>query len=213
LPEIPDLEGYRVYFSRRLPGVSVAQAAVTIPIVVRASKEEFAQALAGETFNEVRRQGKHLLFPFQSGQLVVVHAMLSGRFQYCDPGEKRRAKTAFLLGLDNGMELRYYDDRLMGKVYLARHEGELSAAVPRWSEMGPDAMSPELTEELFVQRLQRYRDQRAVRGGHWQRLRRRGAVGGGHPPLPPPRRSVRRGAGKPLPRATVSDAVGDTHRR
>ena len=159
MPEIPDLEGYRAYFNRRLPGVGVAQAAVTIPIVVRAPKEEFAQALAGETFAEVCRRGKYLLFPFGSGRLMVVHPMLSGRFQYCDPGEKRRAKTAFVLGLDNGMELRYYDDRLMGKVYLAGHEGDLSGVVPRWSEMGPDAMSPELTEELFVQRLQKYRGQ------------------------------------------------------
>ena len=159
MPEIPDLEGYRTYFNRRLPGVRVAEAAVTIPIVVRAPKEEFAQALTGETFAEARRRGKYLLFPFQSGRLMVVHAMLSGRFQYCDPGEKRRAKTAFVLSLDSGMEIRYYDDRLMGKVYLGRHEGELSAVVPRWSEMGPDAMSPELTEELFLQRLQRYRGQ------------------------------------------------------
>jgi formamidopyrimidine-DNA glycosylase len=159
LPEIPDLEGYRAYFNRRLPGVRVAEAAVTIPIVVRAPKEEFARTLAGETFAEVRRQGKYLLFPFASGRLMVVHAMLSGRFQYCDPQQKRRAKTAFVLSLGDGMELRYYDERLMGKVYLARHEGELSAVVPRWPEMGPDAMSPELTEELFVQRLQRYRGQ------------------------------------------------------
>ena len=159
MPEIPDLEGYRAYFNRRLTGMRVSQAAVTIPIVVRAPKEEFAQALVGETFAEVRRQGKYLLFPFQSGRLMAVHPMLSGRFQYCEPGQKRRAKTAFVLGLDSGMELRYFDDRLMGKVYLARHEGELSAVAPRWLEMGPDAMSPELTEELLVQRLQRYRGQ------------------------------------------------------
>jgi formamidopyrimidine-DNA glycosylase len=139
--------------------VRVSQAVVAIPIVVRASKEQFAEALGGETFAEVRRQGKYLLFPFQSGAIMVVHPMLTGRFQYCDPAQKRRAKTAFVLALDSGMELRYFDQRLMGKVYLARDEGDLSAVVPRWTEMGPDAMSPQLTEELFVQRLRRYRGQ------------------------------------------------------
>jgi formamidopyrimidine-DNA glycosylase len=139
--------------------VRVSQAVVAIPIVVRASKEQFAEALGGETFAEVRRQGKYLLFPFQSGAIMVVHPMLTGRFQYCDPAEKRRAKTAFVLSLDSGMELRYFDQRLMGKVYLARDEGDLPAVVPRWTEMGPDAMSPQLTEELFVQRLRRYRGQ------------------------------------------------------
>ncbi|KKL25882.1 hypothetical protein LCGC14_2400840 [marine sediment metagenome] len=159
MPEIPDLEGYRAYFSKRLPGVRVSQAAVIIPIVVRASREQFTEALTGETLGEVRRQGKYLLFPFRGGRLMVVHAMLTGRFQYCDPGQKRRARTAFVLALDNAMELRYFDQRLMGKVYLVREEGELSAAVPRWSEMGPDVLSRELTEELFVQRLKKYRGQ------------------------------------------------------
>ena len=137
----------------------ISRATVTIPIVVRASKEQFAEALDRATFAEVRRQGKYLLFPFQSGAVMVVHPMLTGRFQYCDPAEKRRAKTAFVLALDSGMELRYFDQRLMGKVYLARNEGDLSAVVPRWTEMGPDAMSPQLTEDLFVQRLRRYRGQ------------------------------------------------------
>jgi formamidopyrimidine-DNA glycosylase len=158
LPEIPDLEGYRAYFNRRLPGVRIAHALVTIPIVVRAPREEFA-ALAGDAFEEVHRQGKYLLFPFASGRVMAVHAMLSGRFQYCDPKLKRRAKTAFVLALENGMELRYFDQRLMGKVYLAGDEGELPAVVPRWPEMGPDAMSRELSEELFVQRLKKYRGQ------------------------------------------------------
>ena len=142
----------------------ISRAAVTIPIVVRASKEQFAEALDGATFAEVRRQGKYLLVPFRSGRdprstIMVVHPMLTGRFQYCDPAEKRRAKTAFVLALDSGMELRYFDQRLMGKVYLARNEGDLSAVAPRWTEMGPDAMSPQLTEDLFVQRLRRYRGQ------------------------------------------------------
>ena len=63
-----------------------------------------------------------------------------------------------MLALSNGMELRYFDDRLMGKAYLARRE-ELADRVPRWAEMGPDAMSAELTEEEFVRRLKAYRGQ------------------------------------------------------
>ena len=55
MPEIPDLEGYRAYFNARLPGVRVSHALVTIPIVVRSAREEFAAALAGEAFAEVRR--------------------------------------------------------------------------------------------------------------------------------------------------------------
>ena len=158
MPEIPDLEGYRAYFNRRLPGRKVKLAQVTIPIVVRAPREEFAAALFGNTFGAIERRGKYLLFPFASGHWLVVHPMLTGRFQYCDPQEKRRAKTAFVIALEEGQELRYFDERLMGKAYLAG-EGELATKVPRWSEMGPDAMSDELTEEAFLARLKGYRGQ------------------------------------------------------
>ena len=159
MPEIPDLEGYRAYFNRRLPGRRVEWGQVTIPIVVRASREEFAAVLSGNTLGPVERRGKCLLFPFASGHLLVVHPMLAGRFQYCQAGEKRRAKTAFVLALEDGQELRYFDERLMGKAYLARGEGELAVVVPRWAEMGPDAISQELTEDAFLERLRACRGQ------------------------------------------------------
>ena len=158
MPEIPDLEGYRAYFNRRLPGLRVTAATVTIPIVVRAPKEEFAARLSGNVFSPVERRGKYILFPFQSGDCLVVHPMLAGRFQYCQSSQKRQAKTAFVLGLENGMELRYFDERLMGKAYLARQE-EFAQKVPRWSEMGPDTMSPELSAEGFVAWLRTFRGQ------------------------------------------------------
>ncbi len=158
MPEIPDLEGYRAYFNRRLPGLKVEAAEVTIPIVVRVPREEFAARLSGNRLGPVERRGKYLLFPFQSGDWLIVHPMLTGRFQYCNPKERRRKKTAFVLGLETGMELRYFDDRLMGKAYLARQE-EFGQKVPRWLEMGPDAMSAELSQDGFVERLRTRRGQ------------------------------------------------------
>ncbi|MDP2949680.1 MAG: DNA-formamidopyrimidine glycosylase family protein, partial [Chloroflexota bacterium] len=93
MPELPDLEGYRSYFSRRLPGVGIEEVAVGIPLVVRAPKDEFIAALTGSVFGQVGRRGKFLLFSLESGDCIAVHPMLSGRFQYCRPEAKRRAKT------------------------------------------------------------------------------------------------------------------------
>lgn len=152
MPELPDLEGYRAYFNRRLPGRRIQEARVTIPIVVRAPREEFARRLSGRVMGPVGRRGKYLLFALEGGELLVVHPMLAGRFQYCPAQEKRQPKTAFVLALEGGEELRYYDERVMGKAYLAS-EDDLPEQVPRWAEMGPDAMSHELGEEEFVSRL------------------------------------------------------------
>jgi formamidopyrimidine-DNA glycosylase len=119
---------------------------------VRAGRDEFLERMEGQVFRPVRRHGKLLLFQFESGDYLVVHAMLAGRYQYVEPETKRPRMTAWVLRLDNGMELRYFDERRMGRAYLVREE-EFAEKVPRWTEMGPDVMEPSLTEDAFVERL------------------------------------------------------------
>jgi len=158
MPEIPDLDGYRAYFNRRLPGLSVESVESLIPWMVRAGREEFEQRMKGQVFQPVQRRAKYLLFPFEGGDYLVVHAMLTGRFEYVEPKHRRRAKTAFILHLSDGMDFRYFDDRRMGRAYLLRQK-EFAVKVPRWTEMGPDVMDPELTEERFVERVKKMRAQ------------------------------------------------------
>lgn len=158
MPEIPDLEGYRAYFNRRLPGLAVESAGAPIPWIIRTGGEEFARRMAGQVFRPVERRGKLLLFPFESGDWLAVHAMLTGRFQYCEPKTLRARRTAWILRLSNGMELRYADERRMGRAHLLREE-EFAEKLPRWSEMGPDVLNPSLTREAFVARLKTMRAQ------------------------------------------------------
>ena len=158
MPEIPDLEGYRAYFNKRLPGLRVESAETPIAWMVRAGREEFQERMQGQVFQPVRRIAKLLLFPFERGDFLIVHAMLAGRYQYVEPGHKRRTMTAWALSLSNGMELRYFDERRMGRTYLVR-EDEFAEKVPRWTEMGPDVMSPGLTENEFLERVRASRSQ------------------------------------------------------
>jgi len=158
MPEIPDLEGYRSYFNQRLLDRRVEEVEVFIPYVLRSIATDFNSELIGATFHDLQRVGKYLLFHLSGQRCLVVNAMLTGRFQYCEPKERKRARTVFQLSLDNGMQLRYADLRLMGKIYLVG-EDELSLKIPRLGELGPDPLSPELSEEDFLDRLKAYRGQ------------------------------------------------------
>jgi formamidopyrimidine-DNA glycosylase len=149
MPEIPDLEACAAYFNKRLPGLRIETTERPLAWIVRATPEDFEGRLPGQTFAKAYRHAKMLFFPLESGDFIVVHAMLTGRYQYVEPKTKMRAKTAWVLGLDNGMQLRYFDDRTMGRTFVAR-EDEFAEKLPRWAEMGPDVMSPELTEDAFV---------------------------------------------------------------
>lgn len=157
MPEVPDLEAIRGFLNERIVGECVVKAEVFIPVVLRIPRDDFLRLLTGDAFGEISRLGKFLLFPFASGRVMVINPMLTGRFAYVAPEVKRRAKTCLSLNLSTGLDLRYGDDRLMGRVYLVG--AEEIGAIPQFAEMGIDVLSPELTEEVFAERLRRYNGQ------------------------------------------------------
>lgn len=155
MPEIPDLEAIRAFLNERLPGETIEKAEAIIPVVFRVPKDEFVSTLERSKLGETTRRGKFLLFSVAGGRLLVINAMLAGRFQYVEPKEKRRSSTCMVLGLSNGHELRYYDDRRMGKIYLVSEDRLLD--VPQFADMGPDAL--EVSLEEFKERIRKFRGQ------------------------------------------------------
>jgi len=157
MPEVPDLEAIRGFFNHRIVGKRVDGVDVLIPVVIRIPREEFVRLLTGDILGEVERYGKFLIFTLASGRVLVVNPMLAGRFDYAEPGARKRARTCLVLRLSDGHELRYADQRVMGRVYLVPRDG--LAGVPQFAEMGPDVLSPALTEEAFAERLRRHSGQ------------------------------------------------------
>ena len=76
----------------------------------------------------------------------------------------------------------------MGRIYLLPLE-EIDA-IPNWSAGGPDLLDPALTEDVWVERIRKYRGahqehphQGRIRAGCRQRLQRRDPVGSAHQPF------------------------------
>ena len=157
MPEVPDLEAIRLFFNQSIAGKTVERVDTFIPVVIRVPRDDFVRLMTGEVLGEVHRHGKYLLFTLASGRVLVINAMLTGRFSLVQPSVKRHARTCFAFGLDDGCELRYADQRLMGRVYLV--EADRLDTVPQFAEMGPDVLAPALTEEVFRERLRKYSGQ------------------------------------------------------
>ncbi|MDR3576987.1 MAG: DNA-formamidopyrimidine glycosylase family protein [Anaerolineaceae bacterium] len=159
MPELPELEVICEVLQRRVVGQTL-QAVKIIPpggaIVVRdLSKLGFAAALSGATFAAVARRGKFLIFSFQNaGQplYLAVNPKLSGRLQLAAPAEKLRAKTDLVISLaPGGAQLRYFDAKQMGQIYLV-HD---LAQIPEYAALGPEALQIPLAE--FRERLKPFR--------------------------------------------------------
>ena len=156
MPEIPDLEAIRDFFNDHLSGKTIATVETRIPVIFRTPTKELRETLPGDHIGKLIRHGKFLLFPLATDRVLAINPMLTGRFQFLPKSTRVLAKTCLVVSFEDGThQLRYADDRLMGKVYLVPASGlEL---IPNWATNGPDLLDPALTEEAWLAGIKRYR--------------------------------------------------------
>ena len=178
MPELPDLDVVADALHAALANRPVTAARTQMPLTVRGTPAEL-EALAGQTVTQVRRLGKFLDIVLDRDR-VVVNPMLTGRFQLAARGEKAPSGTAVELSFgtraggpapdaaswtagaawlpadDASVLVRYRDPTQMGKVYLLPAGVERPVPGLGKGEMGPDALDPALTLEVWRERIKRH---------------------------------------------------------
>ena len=179
MPELPDLTVVAEAFHAALAGRPVSVATAIAPLAVRGTPAELA-ALGGQRVLRVRRRGKFLILDLERDR-IAVNPMLTGRFQLALPTTKRPARTAVVIGFgprpkaasppdaapwtvgaawlpppSSPVEVRYRDPTQMGKVYLLPSGTERPVPGLGEPEQGPDADDPELTVDVWRDRLRRH---------------------------------------------------------
>jgi formamidopyrimidine-DNA glycosylase len=155
MPELPDLLYVLGKLREGLLGRRVSAERVKEPVVLRFAVRGNLSLLLGRTLLDIFRKSHFLVFRFE-GLDLAVNPMLAGRFRLAAPGDKDEGALAFALGLGE-VELRYVDDKAMGKAYLITTEDW--KAIPGMQTGGVDILSPEFTRERFVSLLKHRRDQ------------------------------------------------------
>ena len=154
MPEIPDLEAVRSYLKPRLQDRTITSTEAPIPWIVRTGADGL-EDLVGHQFVDILRHGKYLLFNLDDGRVLVINAMLTGRFHWSEAGTKKPGRLAVVFGFDDGNELRYSDMRRMGRFYLT--DPEHFDIIPQFPKLGPDVLA--LSEEEFTARIAKRRGQ------------------------------------------------------
>ncbi|MGH7495838.1 MAG: Fpg/Nei family DNA glycosylase [bacterium] len=160
MPESPDLVYLEKKLNQYLPGQTIAVVEVREPIVMRMLLPgKFAEELPGSTISAVRRHGPFLVFDLSEEKELIIHLMLAGRLHWVPYGN---TKIPHVCALSLACEpshhyLHYTDDKRMGKIYLAqkgRHD-----QIPRFTEQGPDLLTPAFTLDNFKEQLKKSRKQ------------------------------------------------------
>ena len=147
MPEAPDLKVVSEILTRRVVGWGISHAVVHKATVLRLmASQDFPTDIAGRTVEAAFPNGKFLFITLSGDTHLVINPMLTGGLQVCGSTEKPFKRTRVTLTLEGGLDLRYLDDREMGRVYYAR-EDQFSE-IPQLGEQGPDVMSNTTFEEF-----------------------------------------------------------------
>ena len=155
MPEAPELEVVKGFLTDHAVGATVDAARVLRPSVLRSMVGDFEDDVAGRSIEDIRRKGKFLTLALSDDRLLVINPMLTGGLQWSEPADRVFKRTCFTLTLSNGRELRYIDERQMGRVYYVTPDqvGE----IPQYADMGPDALDEPLSLNEFKERLRPFR--------------------------------------------------------
>jgi formamidopyrimidine-DNA glycosylase len=156
MPELPDLLYVMGVLRPALIGRAVGAERLVSPVVLRSLVKGDLSLLVGRTLDDLVRRAHFLVFRFGDLDLAV-NPMLAGRFKLAEPASRLEATAGFVLTFQPGPDLRYLDDKKMGKAYLL--PAGAWKGVPGMEGGGLDVLSPDFTLDRFRERLRGRRDQ------------------------------------------------------
>ncbi len=157
MPELPDLVHVESKLRPALVGRTILRARTGDPLVLRVMvREPFPEVLVGKSIRSIERRGHFMIFALDGDLTIAVNAMLAGRY-FLVPASNDKVPKALGLALEveGGTELRYVDDRRMGKVYVA--PAARLDEIPQLGTLGADALAIGL--DPFRNLVKKRRDQ------------------------------------------------------
>jgi formamidopyrimidine-DNA glycosylase len=158
VPELPEVETVRRGLDRWVVGRRISAVEVLHPRAIRRhvpGATDFTNALIGRRVVGVRRRGKYLWLPLDSGDALLAHLGMSGQLLMLEPstppGPHLRVRIAFA---DDGPELRFVDQRTFGGLSISPGGAGLP---PEIAHIARDVFDDEFDEAAFHAALRRRR--------------------------------------------------------
>lgn len=133
MPELPEVEVIRRGLERFVGGRVIASVCVYHPRAVRrhpGGAEDFVAALGGRRVVAVRRRGKYLWMPLDTGDALLVHLGMSGQLRVAVPSRPAEEHVRVRFGfVDDGPQLYFVDQRTFGNLAVDPGGADLPAPI------------------------------------------------------------------------------------
>jgi formamidopyrimidine-DNA glycosylase len=144
MPELPEMENYKLLLNERITGKPLSGVEVERVKSINVAVDTFQRELAGAVIHSIDRRAKHLLFHLNTSKVLVLHLMLGGMMFYGTKAEKpERTVQVTLSWRDHHL---YFIGLRLG--YLHLHHGH--DLEPLMRKLGPEPMEPGFTLDRFI---------------------------------------------------------------
>jgi len=153
MPELPEVETIRKTLKRFIIGKEIEEVEVFWPRIIQFPEiEMFKMNLLGQSFTDISRRGKFLIFHLDEYDLVS-HLRMEGKYSVYPKDEPKDKHTHVTFTFTNGEQLRYNDVRKFGTMHLFK-KGTYEAKKPI-VQLAPDPFEEDFTLDYFMGKLER----------------------------------------------------------
>ncbi|WP_028551715.1 Fpg/Nei family DNA glycosylase [Paenibacillus sp. UNC451MF] len=149
MPELPEMENYKLLLNQRIIGRIITDVQVEREKSINVTVPLFQHALIGSSVREVERRAKHLLFHLSNSHVLVLHLMLGGMLFYGT--EKEKPDRTVQVTISFGSMSLYFIGLRLG--YL--HYYDPVDAERFLQKLGPEPMESAFTISRFGQLMQK----------------------------------------------------------
>ena len=156
MPELPEGETVRRGLAPHLVGARLTEVEQRRPDLRFPLPERFAERLAGATVLQLERRAKYLRAPLDTGETLVCHLGMTGRFLVQDaiPGRFVHAAggdpkhTHGVIRTDSGAVVSFNDARRFG--YMALIDTDALERHPWFAGLGPEPLGPAFGPQVLA---------------------------------------------------------------
>ncbi|HUS12353.1 MAG TPA: bifunctional DNA-formamidopyrimidine glycosylase/DNA-(apurinic or apyrimidinic site) lyase, partial [Pyrinomonadaceae bacterium] len=119
MPELPEVEHVVRGLRRAVMGQRILAAEINLPrIIASPAPASFKRKVRGARIEAINRRGKYILFELSSGDVLVVHLRMTGKFVCIAPDQPLPPYPHLVFYLEDDRRLIFCDMRQFGRMRL-----------------------------------------------------------------------------------------------
>ena len=117
MPEIAEVETVRNTLKKQILNKKINSVQVYYAPMIESNLDEFKKRLVGQSFKDIKRRGKWLIFETEDYYLLT-HLRMEGKFFIKDKSEEKDKHEHVIFNFSDDKTLRYADTRKFGRMNL-----------------------------------------------------------------------------------------------